>query len=500
MYIHNVRYGFATNSSSSHSIILLNDGVVARDNLDYQEYGWDFFTAASEKAKREYMGQVAKSAFVDIYGLDSESAAIIATEWAGVPVDPEGYIDHQSIISLPCEENYGHLRIVKQFFDHLLEFVLAPNIAIGGGNDNCEEEHPLISSGRGQNILRNRWSDEEIGDIGLRLMVEYGSRQLRARYDERGKFWTLFSVDSGTKIRTSFVKDANAEKSEVPELVDVKITDHCEEGCSYCYQGSSPNGKHAEAGQVRHIAMALGDLKTFEVAIGGGEPTSHPRFIDILRDFKSYGVKPNFSTRNVDWLVENYDKIKGTVGAVGLSVDGPDGLGDKLSKLRDGEGHILIPVTVHLAVGVCSEEDLKKTLEVCKEFGVTLLLLGWKNVNRGESGPKYPDIDLKKVLDQFKGEERTFPSGESYVPWEGPHIAFDTVLAQEMEEWLEENSNRWCFSVREGAHSMYIDCVSSKMGRSSYEIENLVSLLPNSDVRYPRNAQAEHIKEYFSIL
>jgi len=500
MYIHNVRYGFATNSSSSHSIILLNDGETTHDNLDYQEFGWDFFTAASERAKREYMGQVVKCAFMQMHGLTAKDAATVASEWAGTYIDPEGYIDHQSVISLPCDQERWHgPRIMRQFFDDLLRFVLRPNIVIGGGNDNDDDVHPLIASGRGKNILRrNHWDDEELGSIGLRLLLEHGtSDDLRARYDEHGKFWTLFSVHSGTKIRLSF-GDADTEKSEVPELVDVKITDRCEERCSYCYQGSTPEGEHAVDKDVASLAEALGELKTFEVAVGGGEPTLHPNFIPILKHFRDNGVKANFSTRDADWVAENWKKIKGIVGAVGISVDSGHGLVAKLSHLHKARMDGL-KVTVHVVVGVCSDDELADIIEICQMFGVTLLLLGWKNSHRGERGPRYPDIDLEKVLDRFKG--KPYKRGEEiYTPWKGPKIAFDTVLVQQMEKWLEANSNRWAFTTREGAHSMYIDCVSGKMGRSSYEVDNLVSLTPNCDVRYLKNTLAEHIREYFSTL
>ena len=92
MFIHNVRYGFATNSSSTHSIVLINNGDTIRDSDDSAEYGWDFFTCASEAAKRQYLGQTAKHCLSSVHHLSQRDAAIIASSWAGVEVDPEGYI------------------------------------------------------------------------------------------------------------------------------------------------------------------------------------------------------------------------------------------------------------------------------------------------------------------------------------------------------------------------------------------------------------------------
>jgi hypothetical protein len=56
MFVHNVRYGFATNSSSSHSIVLLKNKKKAKENYS-SDFGWEFFTCISENAKLQYLGQ-----------------------------------------------------------------------------------------------------------------------------------------------------------------------------------------------------------------------------------------------------------------------------------------------------------------------------------------------------------------------------------------------------------------------------------------------------------
>jgi hypothetical protein len=56
MQVHNVRLGFATNSSSTHSIIFLKPGqTVADSDVEAREFGWDHWTAASSSAKRQYV-------------------------------------------------------------------------------------------------------------------------------------------------------------------------------------------------------------------------------------------------------------------------------------------------------------------------------------------------------------------------------------------------------------------------------------------------------------
>lgn len=58
MHIFNVRKGFATNSSSSHSVIELKEdqgkyGVVTDE---YTDFGWSMFTAGDKKSKMNYLG------------------------------------------------------------------------------------------------------------------------------------------------------------------------------------------------------------------------------------------------------------------------------------------------------------------------------------------------------------------------------------------------------------------------------------------------------------
>jgi len=135
MFVHNVRLGFATNSSSSHSIALVSKDTKIQD--DYSpEFGWDFFTCASEEAKRQYLGQTAMHCLGRVHGLDNELASIIASKWCGVQVDPEGYIDHESTITIPTSYRWGNYSLKKDFFDDLLNFVLRTDVVILGGNDN----------------------------------------------------------------------------------------------------------------------------------------------------------------------------------------------------------------------------------------------------------------------------------------------------------------------------------------------------------------------------
>lgn len=109
----NVRLGFATNSSSSHAIIMLPEGVqVEFDVSDGFEFGWGDFTLASPETKREYV-------FAQLYEhyryhgearLSPEEALLLANGIMGTDYDPSSRwgddpdvsVDHQNEAGHPC--------------------------------------------------------------------------------------------------------------------------------------------------------------------------------------------------------------------------------------------------------------------------------------------------------------------------------------------------------------------------------------------------------------
>lgn len=249
MKIHNVRLGFATNSSSSHSIVFFNSPP--EDNYVKSEYGWDFFTLSSADAKLDYLSLCLFSA-LRREKVSLALAVDIVQAWTGKKIEledgrwPGGYVDHQSILTLP--RSWDGTGIDKRFYEELEKYLLRPGVAILGGNDNMPEDHPLRSHGKDITL--------PIRDLGPNIV---------ARKD--GNYWAIFNRDTGAKIRFSF--DDNVPmpyRASAPELVDLKITDYCPYECEFCYQSSSRQGKHAE--RMYPIYDALEKLRVFEVAVG----------------------------------------------------------------------------------------------------------------------------------------------------------------------------------------------------------------------------------------
>ena len=452
MRIHNVRLGFATNSSSTHSIIFLKPGQrVGDQETSGGEFGWNFWTASSPEAKRQYVALHLYDALR--WQLNEEVALAVVESWVKdfertAPGEysyngqgPAGYVDHQSVYILP--RSWDGQSVDKAFFDEFMHFFMRDDVAILGGNDNTDESHPL-------------------DDGGFVLPLERDGRaEYVARKDDKQNYWTLFDRKSGAKIRFSFESPASQRevtKASAPELVDLKITDFCPYGCAFCYQGSTHAGKHGDAGAISTAAAALAKMKVFEVAIGGGEPTMHPKFVEILSGFRERGVVPNFTTKNLAWLRDGslWPKIVKLVGGFAYSVDKAEDV-RKLAALLEANDIDDDLASVQYVMGSSSLYVLEEIVRECAHSNIRLTLLGYKTTGRGSSfKPEKYDGWLEMI-------EKVRKAGV-YV-----NIGIDTALAAESGAALDKAGIcRRLYATREGAFSMYLDAVDMKVGPSSY--------------------------------
>lgn len=454
MRLHNIRRKHATNSSSSHSIVLAKGQslpIPPRDEND-PDFGWEPFVLHTSDDKRLYMA-------TQLYGnakrrMSSSNALALVWGATGVRVDVDAGIDHQSQMDLPLE--YGGKGIDLEFFGELLTAVLREDCLILGGNDNEEVEwHAEYGSPIFQFLPRD-WCDVPV-----------------ARKDERFGTWTIFSPSAGEKIRFSFSDQTDPGRTSTPELVDLKITDYCNQGCGFCYQNSSADGEHAQLYLYR-LADALQELRVFEVAIGGGEPTTHPKFAELLRRLKGSGIVPNFSTRDLSWMQDHKkrEEILQSTGAFAYSARTPQEVaafgqlvhsfdvprydrGETSYQNETGNAHVqVIPEIIPYP-------DMCRILEEAREAYLTVTLLGFKTAGRGAtyaaSGRQTGNETWVKAIYD------TAEKGGC------PNIGIDTVLAYTYKAALKEMGvPDYTYYVTEGAFSMYLDAVTGHAGPSSF--------------------------------
>lgn len=474
--IYNFRHGFATNSSSSHSVVMLPPsavGTLGDDEMGARhEYGWGDFTLTSPESKLRYLA----AQFFCNYGNDStavrEIIDLIGSEVADYREDMERefnsceplltgyidpttgrhhvdndasrpYVDHQSVMS------FGPYQ--PELLKDLIGFFASPRVVVFGGNDNSDYEPPVPAG------------SVEVKD--LKALMHDGPDEWRKAMRSRreGDYWTLFSSHNGTKVRFSLEPGAEPwVKASAPELVDVKITDFCPKGCQFCYQGSTPAGQHAPYEEIERIFSLLAEMGVFEVAIGGGEPTDHPRFADILKLAADHKIVPNFTTLSDRWLndPEIVKAVKAHVGGIGVSTLSSKDLilRGQIMKALDRKAYDDFGVLVQHVVGSVPLSVTAEVIAACSKTWTPLLLLGYKTVGFGGSYTRH-DTDVEEVKRTLVAALEDFRSSLSV------DTAFvdnypDVIAALEVPPAL--------VSSPEGKFSCYIDAVTSRMGPSSY--------------------------------
>jgi len=108
---------------------------------------------------------------------------------------------------------------------------------------------------------------------------------------------TLFDPKTGFFAR---IEDKGFEEpfwsQQGPELLDISITNWCDRDCQICYKKSSIRGRHMAFEDFKWIVESAADLGVYQIAIGGGNPNQHPKFIDFLKVAYDNGIVPNYST------------------------------------------------------------------------------------------------------------------------------------------------------------------------------------------------------------
>ena len=456
MKIHKVRYGFATNSSSSHSVILapgLSDQMAPHE----LGYGWEKFLLASEEEKRRYLFTAAVLSQTRRDDSDDKHRKVAEEVRKGFPVSDRDvdlasgdgdcqytsfYIDHQSHVGFPSPRVGDDMVPLWKFMDQ--EIAQKDKVVIAGGNDNCDNEawKPHVA----------RYAPR------LALWKDLTNSAGRFLFDEKTGHLVLFNGVNGKKTRI-IPDDAPAPKfSAVPELVDVKITDYCPVGCTYCYQGSTKKGKHADLDEIREFATHIGSMGVFEVAIGGGDPTTHPHFAEILKAFSQNGVVPNFSTQLWDWFDDEalISAVKEHCGAAALSTQSITKARKFYQKCKKHhiQGHI------HYVLGLKPLSSLQRMLKLDVEgvYGQHLVLLAYKEMGRAEGTPPKDYTGWQQMVREHC---------ERHWNW---RIAVDSFLVDDVHDgFTRDEVPSELYESGDGRFSLYWDAVEGSYAAHSFK-------------------------------
>lgn len=121
-----------------------------------------------------------------------------------------------------------------------------------------------------------------------------------------------------------------------PELMDISITNWCDKGCAFCYKSSTKRGEHMALDDYKGVIDQAAEMRTFQVALGGGNPNEHPNFAEILEYTAFRGVVPNYTTNGRGLSNEILNATRKYCGAVAVSAYPPyDETAATIEKLAD---------------------------------------------------------------------------------------------------------------------------------------------------------------------
>lgn len=270
---------------------------------------------------------------------------------------------------------------------------------------------------------------------------------LLGRY-KNGNFVTTILSD-GTKIRET--KDDEFIPT-FAENMDIKLTNKCDGGCAWCHEGSSINGKHGDILNEKFIDT----LHPYqEVAIGGGDATSHPDLIPFLQKLKEKKVIANITVNQIHFE-KKHELIKKLVDekliyGLGVSLVNPTKHFIELIKQYPN-------AVIHVINGVLKPLDVK----ALENNNLKMLILGYKHLRRGneyfeeeqndiETKQQWLYENLEDIIQKFKV------------------VSFDNLAIEQLnvkrlltqEEWDE------FYMGDDGKVTYYVDMVERKFAQSS---------------------------------
>ena len=264
--------------------------------------------------------------------------------------------------------------------------------------------------------------------------------------------YTVKVLSDGTKIRETL------EDEFIPsfaENCDCKITDKCDGGCPFCYEGCTPNGRH---GDVLNYKF-LDTLHPYtELAINGND-MSHPDLIPFLEKLKEKKVITNLTVNQIHF--ERYQDLirelvnKKLIYGLGISLKEPTEEFISLVKTYPN-------AVIHVINGILSPSDVT----MLADNNLKMLILGYKQLRRGEDwydkeheSIVAKQIWLKKNLDKMLNHFKV--------------ISFDNLAITQLDVKRLMSEEQWeeFYMGDDGNYTFYIDMVEGTFGKNSLATE-----------------------------
>lgn len=258
--------------------------------------------------------------------------------------------------------------------------------------------------------------------------------------------------DNGTRILDNMTNEPF--HLEWPVSVDLNISNYCEKGCSFCYQNCTRNGKSADLDKIitllhPNMEVAININVGFKIDLN---------FLDFLEKCRDNNIVVN-ATINQDDLKDRLSEIVmlqdyGLLHGIGVSYTGGfDNMGNvshDIKHLRESLNNVVI----HVIAGLIDPTDL----EMLKDYGYNVLILGYKQKGRAEKN------ELPNMNDLIDWLSRNINNFGNSV------ICFDNLAIKQLKVREMVSDDKWeiYYQGDEGTISMYINGVDMTFAQNSF--------------------------------
>lgn len=235
---------------------------------------------------------------------------------------------------------------------------------------------------------------------------------------------------------------------EFPESIDLKITDQCDAGCPFCHESSTRAGRHAAADDI--LGLISGLPAGPEIAIGGGDPLSHPKIDSMLQTMIARGLVPNLTVNglHVGRYRSHIESMRKEGRIFGLGISYASARIDETLAVAD-ENTVL-----HVIAGVAPTREM---FHLPRDMKV--LVLGYKSYG---FGVRYRSEAVEQCLSAWRY-------------WIGPlmrrfsSVSFDNLALEQLSIKKIVTEEVWNshYMGDDGHFTMYIDAVERAFSKSS---------------------------------
>lgn len=264
--------------------------------------------------------------------------------------------------------------------------------------------------------------------------------------------YNVMILDDGTKMRFN---NEDHFQPEFPESMDIKITNQCDMGCPFCHEDSKPDGIHGDIMNAKFIES----LHPYtELAIGGGNPLSHPDLIKFLKKCKDLKLIPSM-TVNQTHFMKDFDKIKKLcdehlIYGLGISLVLPEA--DFIERVKQ-----ISNAVIHVIAGATPIRQVNRL----KDLDLKILILGYKDFRRGE---QFHKGNKSKVDNSLKSYKKALPELVNHFKV----VSFDNLAIKQLDVQSILSKEQWdqFYMGDDGQFTMYIDMVNKEFASSSTSV------------------------------